>query len=114
VPKYPLSLAEASRLIRNVGGVLIHAHPDDPNGTSLVSITSNLDEQTNIIEEYMLEYIDGVECRHSRHDAKTAAYYIEFAQKQNLLMTGGSDCHQKPILMGTQDKPDYVAEQFRQ
>jgi len=29
-----------------------------------------------------------------------------------LLMTGGSDCHQKPIIMGTLDIPDYVAEQF--
>ena len=113
VPKYPLSLAEASRLIRNAGGVLIHAHPDDPHGTSLVSITDNLDKQTKIIEEYMLEYIDGVECWHSRHDAKTTAHYIEFAKKHNLLMTGGSDCHQKPIVMGTVDIPDYVADQFR-
>ncbi len=113
VPKYPLSLAEASRLIRNADGMLVHAHPSDPGGTSLVSITPALDEQTNIIEEYMLEYIDGVECWHSRHDAKTAAHYIEFAQKHNLLMTGGSDCHQKPIIMGILNIPDYVAEQFR-
>ncbi|MFC1933517.1 PHP domain-containing protein [Chloroflexota bacterium] len=112
VPKYPLSLAEASRLIRNAGGILILAHPNDPNGTSLVSITSDLDEQTTIIEEYMLEYIDGVECWHSRHDANTAASYTEFARKHSLLMTGGSDCHQKPILMGTLDIPDFVAEQF--
>ena len=112
VPKYPLSLAEVSSLIRNAGGKLVHAHPNDPNGTSLVSITSDLDEQTSIIEEYMLEYIDGVECWHSRHDAKTTAHYIEFARKHGLLLTGGSDCHQKPVLMGTLDIPDWVAEQF--
>ncbi len=113
VPKYPLSLAEASKLIRNVGGILVHAHPNDPQGTSLVSITPDLDEQTKIIEKYMLEYIDGVECWHSRNDANTTMHYIEFARKHSLLMTGGSDCHQKPILMGTLDIPDYVAEQFR-
>ena len=113
VPKYPLSLAEASSLIRNAGGKLVHAHPNDPNGTSLVSITPDLDEQTRIIEEYMLDYIDGVECWHSRHDAKTTAHYIWFARKHGLIMTGGSDCHQKPILMGTLDIPDYVDEQFR-
>jgi len=112
VPKYPLSLAEASRLVRNAGGILVHAHPNDPNGTSLVSITPDLDEQTKIIEEYMLDYIDGVECWHSRNDAKTTAHYIEFAKKHSLLMTGGSDCHQKPLLLGTLDIPDYVAEQF--
>ena len=114
VPKYPLSLAEASRLIRNASGILVHAHPNDPNGTSLGSITHDLDEQTKIIEKYMLEYIDGVECWHSRHDEQTTAHYIEFARKHSLVMTGGSDCHQKPILMGTMDIPDWVAAQFGQ
>jgi len=113
VPKYPLSLAEASRLIRNAGGILVHAHPSDPNGISLATITRNLDEQTEIIEKYMLEYIDGVECWHSRHDAQTVAHYTDFARKHRLIVTGGSDCHQKPIIMGTLDIPDYVAEQFR-
>jgi hypothetical protein len=28
-------------------------------------------------------------------------------------MTGGSDCHQKPIIMGTVVIPEYVADQFR-
>ncbi|MFC1934090.1 PHP domain-containing protein [Chloroflexota bacterium] len=114
VPKYPLFLAEASALVRNAAGVLVHAHPNDPNGTSLASVTNDLDGQTDIIEEYMLEYIDGVECWHSRHDTKTTMHYIEFARKHGLLMTGGSDCHQKPIIMGTLDIPVFVAEQFRQ
>jgi len=114
VAKYPLSLAEASRLIRNAGGILVHAHPNDPNGTSLVSLTGDLEEQTKIIAQYMLEYIDGIECWHSRNDAQTTAHYIEFARKHGLIMTGGSDCHQKPIIMGTVDIPDFVAEQFRQ
>jgi predicted metal-dependent phosphoesterase TrpH len=113
VPKYPLSLAEASRLIRNAGGVLVHAHPNDPHGTSLVAITEDLEEQTRVIEEYMLQYIDGVECWHSRHDEKATAHYIGFAKKHHMLMTGGTDCHQKPIIMGTLDIPDWVAEQFR-
>jgi predicted metal-dependent phosphoesterase TrpH len=113
VPKYPLSLAEASRLIRNAGGVLVHAHPDDPHGTSLATITHNLEEQTKVIERYMLQYVDGVECWHSRHDEKATAHYIEFAKKHGMLMTGGTDCHQKPIIMGTLDMPDWVAEQFK-
>ena len=113
VPKYPLSLAEASRLIRNAGGSLVFAHPNDPNGTSLVTITRDLTQQTRIIEEYMLKYIDGIECWHARHDTKTTAHYIEFCRSHNLLMTGGSDCHQNPILMGTLDIPDWVAEQFK-
>jgi predicted metal-dependent phosphoesterase TrpH len=113
VLKYPLSLAEASQLIRNAGGLLVHAHPNDPNGTSLASITHDLEEQTKIIEKYMLQYIDGVECWHSRHDERTTAHYIEFAKKHNMLMTGGSDCHQKPVVMGTVDIPDWFAKQFK-
>ena len=112
VPKYPLSIAEASELIRNAGGILVLAHPNDPNGTSLVTITRELDKQTKIIEEHMLDYIDGIECWHSRNDIKTTAHYIEFAKRRGLAMTGGSDCHQKPILMGKLDIPDWVADQL--
>lgn len=112
VPKYPLPLEEASELIRSAGGRLVLAHPNDPNGTSLISITKDLSEQTEIIEKNMLEYIDGVECWHSHNDAATTTHYIEFCKKYDLLMTGGSDCHQKPLLLGTVDVPDFVAGQF--
>ena len=112
VPKYPLSVAEASQLVRSAGGVFALAHPNDPNGTSLASITTDLERQTNIIEEYVLEYIDGIECWHSRHDERTTEHYIGFATQHGLVKTGGSDCHQRPILLGTLDIPDWVAEQF--
>ena len=113
VPKYPLYIEEASRLVRNAGGIIVLAHPNDPHGTSLVPLTKSLREQTEIIEESILRYIDGVECWHSRNDALTTNHYIEFAKKHGLIMTGGSDCHQKPILMGKVKIPEYVAEQFR-
>jgi predicted metal-dependent phosphoesterase TrpH len=113
VPKYPLYIEEASRLVRNAGGIIVLAHPNDPHGTSLVTLTKSLHEQTEIIEESILKYIDGVECWHSRNDAPTTNHYIEFAKNHGLIMTGGSDCHQKPILMGTVKIPEYAAEQFR-
>ncbi len=112
VPKYPLSLAEASKLVRGAGGILVHAHPNDPGGTSLVTFTRDLDGQTAIIEKYMLEPIDGSECWHPRHDAGTIEHYVSFARKHRLTVTGGSDCHQKPVIMGTVNIPDLVAKQF--
>lgn len=112
VPKYPLALAEASSLVHGAGGLLVHAHPNDPHGTSLASITKDLEEQSHIIETYMLDYIDGVECWHSRNDEETTSYYVNFAKKWRLIMTGGTDCHQKPILMGSLDIPEDVVGQF--
>jgi predicted metal-dependent phosphoesterase TrpH len=113
VPKCPVNVEEASRLVRNAGGIVALAHPNDPHGISLVSLTKSLPEQTKIIEESMLGHIDGIECWHSRNGAQTTKHYIEFAIKHGLIMTGGSDCHQKPILMGTLAIPEYVARQFQ-
>jgi len=113
VPKFPLYLEEASKLVHNAGGKIVIAHPNDPHETSLVALTRSLPEQTVIIEESMLKHIDGVECWHSRNDAQTTEHYVKFAKERGLLMTGGSDCHQKPVVMGTVKIPEYVADQFR-
>jgi predicted metal-dependent phosphoesterase TrpH len=112
VPKMPLTLSEASDLVRGAGGKLILAHPNHPRGTSLISFTSSLKEQQKIIEENMLPYIDGIECWHSFHDEGTTASYLEFSRRLGLMVTGGSDCHQQPLLMGTLDMPGFVVEQF--
>jgi predicted metal-dependent phosphoesterase TrpH len=113
VPKYPLTVTEASQLIHNAGGVLVLAHGNEPGGTSLATITKDLRQQTRIISENMLEYIDGLECWHPRHDDATRAHYLEFVRKHHLIATGGSDCHQKPIIMGTVAVPKEVARQFQ-
>ena len=112
VPKFPLILEEASKLVRGAGGKLVLAHPNDPHGTSMASLTKSLVEQTEIVKEKMLPYIDGVECWHSRNTPETTNHYVAFAKEHGLIMTGGSDCHQKPIMMGTVQIPDWVAEQF--
>jgi predicted metal-dependent phosphoesterase TrpH len=113
VPKYPLSLEEASRLIHNAGGKLVLAHPTDQCGISLLPITKVLSEQTQIIQDTMLDFIDGIECWHLSHTPESTSRYVAFAKQHGLLMTGGSDCHQKPIIMGTVDIPSWVAEQFK-
>ncbi len=112
VPKYPLHLADASKLIHDAGGKLVLAHPNDPHGTSLVAFSKVLDEQSQIIDEYLLPYIDGVECWHSRASPETIQFYVAFAKQKQLMITGGSDCHQKPVIMGTVDVPAWVKEQF--
>ena len=112
VPKFPLYLKEASKLLRDAGGIAVLAHPNDPYGTSLVKLTDSLPEQTRIIKDSMLDYLDGIECWHSRSSPKTTKQYVNFAKQNGLKMTGGSDCHQNPIIMGTVNVPDFVAKQF--
>ena len=112
VPKLPVSLEEAAELIHGAGGKLMLAHPNDPNGTSLASLTASVPEQLEIIKSAMLRHLDGLECFHSRLTKETTAAYLSFAREHGLLVTGGSDCHQQPVIMGTVAVPDFVAEQF--
>lgn len=112
VPKMPLSLSEASALVKESGGKLMLAHPNDPRGTSLVSFTLSLVEQQKIIKETMLPHIDGIECWHSRHDPQTTTSYLSFSRECGLMVTGGSDCHQAPVIMGTVGVPSDIVEQF--
>ena len=112
VPKMPVTLEEASSLVRGAGGKLIHAHPSDPNGTSLASLSPSIREQHTIIKESMLPWLDGIECWHTRHTPEVVSAHLAFAKKEGLMVTGGSDCHQQPVIMGTLDIPAYVAEQF--
>jgi predicted metal-dependent phosphoesterase TrpH len=112
IPKYPLYIEEASSLLRNAGGITVLAHPNDPYGTSLSKLTESLKEQTVVIEDSMLSYIDGIECWHSRNTDETTKHYLDFSKNNRLIMTGGSDCHQNPIIMGTVKVPTFVAHQF--
>jgi predicted metal-dependent phosphoesterase TrpH len=113
VPKYPIFLNEASNLLKKSGGLVVLAHPNDPYGTSLVKFSKSLHKQTMIIKKHMLDYIDGIECWHSRNNLQTTNHYVTFSKRQNLIMTGGSDCHQNPIIMGTVKIPNFVAKQFQ-
>ena len=114
VPKYPLYLEEASKIMHDAGGQLVLAHPNDPHGTSLFVLTKSLPEQIEIVRESMINLIDGVECWHSRSTQETTSRYVAFAEEHKLLVTGGSDCHQKPVIMGTVEVPSFVANQFLQ
>ncbi|NLA74436.1 MAG: PHP domain-containing protein, partial [Deltaproteobacteria bacterium] len=101
VKKMPLSLEEVSSLIKQAGGKLFLAHPNHPRGTSLRKLTKDIQGQLRLITEFILPFIDGIECWHSAHDNKSIEQYLEYAKKMKLLVSGGSDCHQNPLLMGS-------------
>lgn len=80
VPKCKMSALEAISLVHQAGGVAVMAHP-------------GLNRTDEIIPELVQAGLDGLECFHSKHSNATARHYLGLAEKFQLLVTGGSDCH---------------------
>ena len=72
--------SQAIKLIKDIGGIPVLAHP---------YIIRNDD----IIAEFVKEGIMGLEVYYPEHTQGMINFYVEFCRKNNLLLTGGSDCH---------------------
>ena len=80
VPKFKMSGEKALELIHQAGGVAVLAHP-------------GLNHTDEVISGMVAAGLDGIECFHTKHSTTTAEYYLQLADRFNLLVTGGSDCH---------------------
>jgi hypothetical protein len=87
VEKYPLSSAEAIRMIRKAGGIPTLAHP----------VFYRVDE---VLPELVEQGLQAIEVYHSRHDTAATEHYEELAKKYDLLITGGSDAHGREVPVG--------------
>jgi predicted metal-dependent phosphoesterase TrpH len=91
VPKTKMSALEGVELIHQAGGLAVMAHP-------------GLNRTDEIIPGLVDAGLDGIECFHTKHSTATSERYLEIAEKFNLLVTGGSDCHGfskgKPLIGG--------------
>jgi 3',5'-nucleoside bisphosphate phosphatase len=103
VPKFKMSAADAIALIHLAGGVAVLAHP-------------GLNRSDEVIPSLVEAGLDGIECFHTKHSTATAEHYLELADRFNLLVTGGSDCHGmskgKPLI-GTVRLPFQHVEQLK-
>ena len=80
VPKTKMSALESVDLIHQAGGLAVMAHP-------------GLNHNDDIIPELVDVGLDGIECFHTKHSTSMSEHYLEIAEKHDLLVTGGSDCH---------------------
>lgn len=80
VPKRRISAADAIALIHQAGGLAVMAHP-------------GLNRTDDLIPPVVKAGLDGIECFHTKHSTATAERYLEIADRYQLLVTGGSDCH---------------------
>ena len=77
--------AEAVAAIREAGGVPILAHP-------AVSLRDGgVSEKT--LHPFLDFDIAGLECYSHYHDETTARFCLDWCDRHDLLITGGSDCH---------------------
>lgn len=80
VPKAKMSARHGIELIQQAGGLAVAAHPA-------------LNHTDDIIPKLVEAGLDGIECFHSKHTPADSKRYLGFAEKYNLLVSGGSDCH---------------------
>jgi predicted metal-dependent phosphoesterase TrpH len=80
VPKAKMSAMVAIELIHQANGLAVMAHP-------------GLNRSDEVIPDLVESGLDGIECFHTKHSTAIAEHYLEIADKFNLLVTGGSDCH---------------------
>jgi 3',5'-nucleoside bisphosphate phosphatase len=103
VPKFKMSAPDAIELIHQAGGVAVMAHP-------------GLNRADELIPSLVDAGLDGLECFHTKHSSATAQHYLLLAQRFDLLVTGGSDCHGiskgKPLI-GTVRLPYERLERLR-
>ncbi|MCX7956302.1 MAG: PHP domain-containing protein [Endomicrobia bacterium] len=84
VPKIMFSSKEAIEIVLQSKGIPVLAHP-------YISIYNDL----SAIKELVKQGLKGIEVFHSKHHKKVQDELLLIADKYNLLITGGSDCHGK-------------------
>ena len=87
-----LQYEECLELITNSGGIPVLAHPK--------SLELRKKEFLVLLKDMISCGLKGIEVYHSSHTKEEMEYYLEIANKYNLLISGGSDFHGKNV------KPD--------
>ncbi|MDD5292596.1 MAG: PHP domain-containing protein [Candidatus Omnitrophica bacterium] len=80
VGKFSLTPQDAIGLIKEAKGIAVLAHP----------AVSNCDE---LLPSFVDAGLRGIEAYYPEHSDIVTNYYLRVANKYNLLVTGGSDCH---------------------
>jgi predicted metal-dependent phosphoesterase TrpH len=78
--KAKMSAAEAINMIHVAGGVAVMAHP-------------GITRMNEVIPDLVAGGLDGLECFYTRHSTAMTEHYLMCAERHDLLVTGGSDCH---------------------
>lgn len=106
VPKFRLKADEAIKMILRVGGIPVLAHP-------VIGGYHN----KSIMNDLVGYGLKGIEVWHTKHTQAVTEEFTQIANKSNLLVTGGSDCHGEmvdgTVMMGKIKVPYSVVENLK-
>ena len=89
VPKEDVKVSEAVRLIREAGGAAVLAHPMELKmGDAMLE---------SLIGEWKSQGLAGVEVYHPSAQNNHASFLLHLAQREKLLITGGSEFHGEAV-----------------
>ncbi len=96
---------EAVETIYEAGGIPVIAHPH------------SLNNPEELVKDLMNYGLRGIEVYHRRHSPALIEYFSNIAEKYNLIMTGGSDCHGAgpggQVHMGKTHIPEWVLQELK-
>jgi 3',5'-nucleoside bisphosphate phosphatase len=78
------SLEKVIPAVKLAGGIPVIAHP----GANVYT-----DDHRHILNIMFNAGIEGVECYHPENNPEVTEFALDFCKKNNLYITGGSDCH---------------------
>lgn len=105
IEKYIYTPEEVIDIISRAGGIAVLAHPG----------LSHVDEH---IPKFIESGLKGLEIYHSDHAKSDMRFYRSLAQRNGLIVTGGSDCHgldsARGLVIGSVKVPDTVLDSLKQ
>ena len=104
VKKHRFTAREAMKLIVDVGGIPVLAHP-------------SLLKDDGLIPRLVKDGLRGIEVHCLNHNSESSLRYEQLALQYNLIPTGGSDCHglaKSAVLMGKARVPYSCLERLRE
>jgi predicted metal-dependent phosphoesterase TrpH len=77
------SVEDFCNIVKQANGVPVLAHPGNKSPEQFASVLPDMQERG----------VEGIECFYPSHSKMTTEFLLNYCHKNNLRITGGSDCH---------------------
>jgi len=95
LPNIKTAAQTAINIVKQAGGLSVFAHPWFD---TIKDREFSWEQLESLIRELKALGLDGIECYHSGHSREVAKKLIEIAERNNLLISAGSDFHGEEVI----------------